>query len=163
MKKNLLLALAGLFCSRGVFAQQTIQLHNVSIDAKTGMPRWAEVSTDQQVTETAFFEWFKVENKLAPGIEFRLLRSDADNLGFVHNRYKQFFNGTEVMNALLIVHIKGGWVESFNGEYYRNFDQSIAGITAEAARDRLLLEYGKVIFRWQVPEEEAMLKKVTKK
>jgi|GEM_PF-1417915 len=143
------------------YAQKTIALFNVSLDDNTGMPRWAELKQDQNISEKVFFEWFNETYQFSSGISFKLLRSDTDNIGFIHNRYKQYYNKAEVVNSMLIVHIKGRWVESFNGEYYKNFSENKVLISPSSARDKLLASYGNVLFRWQVPANESALKNVT--
>ncbi|MBL7813313.1 MAG: M4 family metallopeptidase [Bacteroidetes bacterium] len=150
-----------LFLCAGNLAAQSIHWFNVSYSEQTGLPRWAETQTENQITEDAFFQWLTREYVLPPESEFRLLRSDADELGFVHKRFVQYYKAKPVQSSMLILHLRDGWVESFNGDFYNQFANNFAGMSASAARDRLLAQYGNVTFRWQVPAEEAMLKSIT--
>ena len=53
-----------------------------------------------------------------PEEEFRLKLVETDELGQVHTRLQQFYNGIEVYGAELIVHNVAGNITHANGNYY---------------------------------------------
>ena len=60
--------------------------------------------------------------------------AETDQLGFVHQRFAQFYQGIRVEHADYIVHSKSGAVESINGDFERitnlNITPSVSQKTA---------------------------------
>lgn len=149
-------------CVQNLGAQNTIRLTELMHDSRTGLPRYAEIGSESQLTEDEFFKWLNSTYHLPENSTFLMHRSDKDELGFTHNRYKQYYNGVEVLNAMLIVHIKNGFVESFNGEYFNKFDLTQPSTSPEQARETVIQSFGSgVKFRWENPESEAQLKYIS--
>ena len=48
-------------------------------------------------------------------VSLKLLNANSDELGFDHIRYQQTVNNIPVENTMLVVHVKDGMVQSFNG------------------------------------------------
>lgn len=77
--------------------------------------------------------------KLSPGNSFSLLKSEYDNIQMKHNRFKQYYNSVPVEYGIFYIHVKGGLVQSGNGEVYdvKNLNVS-PGITKSHAFDLAL-------------------------
>lgn len=160
MTKNyrfIFLLFAILFVSLGY--SQEVRLQNVSTDSRTGMPRYAEVDGGSGLTEANFFDWFLKNYHFNSQVRFEILRSDNDEIGFTHSRYRQFFGDVEVLHSMLILHSKNGFIESFNGEYFNQFDQAQRLVTAAEARNTALASYGsKAVGKWLDKNAENELK-----
>lgn len=99
--------------------------------------------------------------KLSSADELKLIRSDKDELGFAHDRYQQFHNNIKVENAEYIVHAKLGRIVSINGEVNSNIQLSSQGNVQEAqALNKALGNINAERYKWQMPEEEALLRKM---
>lgn len=99
---------------------------------------------------------------LAVGKAFGLteLSRVADELGYLHIRYRQFYQGIPIQGTMWNVHVKNGMVESMGGVLFKsvqNLDTQ-AGITPETALQIALGKVQAIEYKWQNPAEEALLK-----
>ncbi|MCC7298324.1 MAG: M4 family metallopeptidase, partial [Bacteroidia bacterium] len=140
---------------------QNPTLSNLSLDKRTGLPRYAEFSAPSGFTEVAFLDWFMKKYQFKPGVTFEILRTDVDDIGFTHSRYKQYYKGIEVLHSMLILHSKNGYVESFNGDYFNNFSDNAFSIDSDMARTIALSSYGSgVIGKWEIAAEEKFIQQL---
>lgn len=49
--------------------------------------------------------------------EFRLIKETADELGFSHLRFQQYYKGVKVENSEYLIHDRNGIIESINGDF----------------------------------------------
>ena len=61
--------------------------------------------------ENLFYQWFE----LAPNTTFKITRDYVDNLGIRHINYQQYYNGLEVENSIIMIHLKSNKITSANG------------------------------------------------
>ncbi|UOG75113.1 M4 family metallopeptidase [Hymenobacter tibetensis] len=86
-------------------------------------------------------------------------RTETDNLGFVHEKYNQFYKGIKVEHAAYTLHAKQGKVESMSGQVERISGLSVTpSMDAAAALQRALAFVGATRYMWQDAAEEAGLK-----
>src|SRR6476661_8519199 len=87
--------------------------------------------------------------------------SAADQFGFTHQKFSQFYKGVKVEHADYTVHAKGGAIESISGDF-----EKITGLnttptlSAAAALGHALDFVGARRYMWQDPAEEAGLKQL---
>ena len=48
---------------------------------------------------------------------FALVKETTDQLGIVHQRYQQYYNGIKVENAEYMIHGKNGIIKTMNGDF----------------------------------------------
>jgi len=97
-----------------IFAQQ---VEKQTLD-RNGFPTFVKFDT-----KTKSFS--KTETKavlnslfnLTKSDEFKTLRSEKDQIGYVHERFQQHYKGIKVENGVYIVHSRNGAIESLSGEY----------------------------------------------
>ena len=102
-----------------------------------------------------------LRQQLALGTDDKMLptRAETDELGFLHQKYAQYYKGIRVEHADYTVHAKGGAVESISGDYEEIKGLSTApALNAEAALRRALIFVGARKYMWQDAVEEAGLK-----
>ncbi len=134
MKLQLQILIALLFCQFQVFSQiNSVEFVQNINDVGTNNPRFAILKSSSQITEDEFFHWLKNTYGIDNSVEFKLYKEAKDELGFTHKKYKQYVNGLEIFSALLIVHIQDGFVESFNGEYYKTANTDVFSVTKAKA------------------------------
>ena len=100
------------------------------------------------------------ELALTPADELRLLRTETDELGFVHQRYQQYYQGVKVEHGVMSVHAQGGRLESLGGALERNavMPSVVPALSEAGALQRALQTVGARVYMWQLPAEERALK-----
>lgn len=86
----------------------------------------------------------------------------TDASGMQHYRYQQTFNGIAVENAVMLVHVQNGKIRSENGKWIKDFPASLKlrpALTASNALNKALQYVGAQTYKWQLPEEEAFIKR----
>ena len=82
--------------------------------------------------------------------------AEADQIGMVHQRFAQYYQGIRVEHADYLVHTKAGAVESINGDF-----EKIAGLNItpslgdKAALGRALASVGARKYMWETSEANA--------
>ena len=88
--------------------------------------------------------------------------AETDQLGFVHQRFAQYYQGIRVEHADYLVHTKSGAVESINGDFEKITNLNITPLVSEnAALGRALGRVGAKKYMWQTSEANAEAYKPT--
>ena len=88
--------------------------------------------------------------------------TEKDALGFQHYRYQQTLSGIPVENAVYVMHVNGGKVISQNGKWVKDFPtglQASPSLNKTAALNKAMSFIGAREYKWQVPAEEAFIKR----
>lgn len=80
--------------------------------------RWLKIRDDVKLSPRNFFEKSRTALGLSPRDEFRLLRSNTDELGMTHHRFQQYHKGYPVEGATYVLHETDGRVATANGNLY---------------------------------------------
>lgn len=102
----------------------------------------------------------RAQLNLSPEEELKPLTQEIDRLGYVHQRYAQFYRNVPVEYGAYTVHSRNGQVQAMSGEL-----KPVKGISttpslsASAALQKALTYVGAQTYMWQVPEQEVWLKK----
>lgn len=71
------------------------------------------------ISDLSAANWLKANLlKTEEGIDFRLFRTQYDQIGYKHQKFQQYYHGIQVEHGVYIVHSKAGKIVSANGEYY---------------------------------------------
>ena len=67
---------------------------------------------------------FKKNLEMQSDDELRLNRSESDQLGFVHDKFQQYFKKVKVEGAVYTAHSRNSVIENYSGEFkgIKNFD-----------------------------------------
>lgn len=107
-----------------------------------------------------FFQEFASIFHLTANDKFELFNTAKDNIGFSHYSYQQYYKGVLVQGGQYLLHEKDGKLFSANGNFYSDLSLlSNATISSEAAIDSAKKYMGAKKYMWEIPEEEAYLKK----
>ncbi|WP_196895792.1 M4 family metallopeptidase [Aureivirga marina] len=155
MKKNYVSPLVfSLFCafSLTVSAQQRDAVKNQHTDA-FGTPKFInfqeDVNLSQKNIQSAFSEYLK----LNPEDTFIKIKQFNDDLGFIHEKYQQYYKGIKVEFATYSAHFKSGKLNSMNGEMYRIKDLNTSpSISASQAFNNALRHIGATNYLWEYPQ-----------
>ncbi|WBO83868.1 M4 family metallopeptidase [Hymenobacter yonginensis] len=86
-------------------------------------------------------------------------KSEADQLGFVHEKFQQYYKGIKVEHATYSVHARQGQVASISGQFEKIRGlNATPSLTAADALQRALSFVGASKYMWQDAREEAGLK-----
>lgn len=123
--------------------------------------QYALLKTDFIIPQNQVLPYFNKVYNLDAAYTFGLIREEKDEMGFVHLRYQQFYNGKRVIGGTLIAHIKNKQLHSFNGEIYKIVAGADNSTLSENECLRIALDTlkGKV-YKWQLSEEESFLKEI---
>ncbi len=130
-------------------------------DAKLNTPSFIRFAKGQEVGFDQFETWFTSHVKTTNDFAFALLGMETDDLGFTHYRYQQTYKGIPIHSNIFILHVRNGKIESMNGQLFSQMNVSATASITEAEALNIAMEYvGADLYKWQVPEEEALLKKL---
>jgi Zn-dependent metalloprotease len=100
---------------------------------------------------------------LDPNADLVLNRTENDNIGFVHYRYYQTYQGIPVENTMYIVHVKGGVLTGMSGSIVLDFDKqmdqrNVKSLTPSDAVTTAINYVGAEKYAWQDQNTETALK-----
>lgn len=111
----------------------------------------------------------KAIDALKPSFKFRaadalvFVKEEKDNLGMTNYKYQQYYNSVKVEDGIYNIHMKNASVLSANGFFIDNIKLNTQPVlSAQNAINAALKDIGATRYKWEVPEEEAMLKQITK-
>ena len=97
--------------------------------------------------------------KFSSNDEMRMVSTKADNLGFTHQYFQQFYKGIRVEYGIYAVHAKNDLIETLNGTFKRiktTFEIQ-PSLNESQALDFALREIDAKLYKWQIPEEESWI------
>lgn len=141
-------------------------LRPAAIMDEAGTPRLIRLAANNPAPTQASGDAKQVlrrELQLGPDDELRPLRIETDELGFVHERFQQYYRGVKVEHAQYSAHRRGARIETLSGEVKRPGGVSVQPTLSEAtALQRALASVGARRYMWQDAAEEAGLKRQQK-
>jgi Zn-dependent metalloprotease len=93
---------------------------------------------------------------------FELRQADAlqfkgeyqDDLGLIHRRYQQYFQGLEVFGSQMLTHEKNGFIQTINGHFYANLQVNVTPSLSEQSAIAKAMQYiGAEQWQWQSGNE----------
>ena len=125
--------------------------------------RWVKMLANEGVEVPLFFPMYKSSFGLDDSYDLELVRTSADELGFVHYRYQLVYEGIPVEGAEYILHAQNGRVLHGNGQLVKNIavptNPAISsGFAIEASKTHL----GAARYYWEMPEMEERIKHIKK-
>ena len=91
-----------------------------------------------------------------------LSTTENDRLGFEHYRYQQSISGIPVESAIYAVHVQNGKIISQNGQWIKDLPAGLASrpvLNPSAALKKAMNFVGARQYKWQLPAEEAFIKR----
>ncbi|HAF28980.1 MAG TPA: peptidase M4, partial [Bacteroidales bacterium] len=102
------------FLSAATFAQE---IEKQQID-RNGKPTFVKFDTKvKSVSKTETKAVLSSVFNMTKNDEYKSLRSEKDQIGYVHERFQQYYQGIKVENGVYIVHSREGVLEALSGEY----------------------------------------------
>lgn len=127
---------------------------------KSGNSIRIKFSPKSSTSASNFFQEFASIFNLTANDKFELFNTEKDNIGFTHYSFQQYYKGVMVEGGQYLLHEKDGKLVSANGNFYSDLNLlSSATISSDAAIDFAKKYMGAKKYMWEIPEEEAFLKK----
>ena len=92
---------------------------------------------------------FKKNLEMQSDDELRLNRSESDQLGFVHDKFQQYFKKVKVEGAVYTAHSRNSVIENYSGEFkgIKNFDVTPA-ISDVQGLQNAISHVGAKVYAW---------------
>ena len=116
--------------------------------------------SDEMIIETSeFVPWLKLTFEMSSDIDFALIKSESDELGYLHQRYAQTYKGITIDRADYIVQSSNGRVISFRGDAYLIENVNTVAALDESLALKHALDYmGDLNYLWNSESWENEIK-----
>ena len=139
MIKHFILSLTLLFSTflslhsqvlEGPFAQQVVSdADKIRIKPNLLVPNYIHFQAGSEKPASQFNNYFKEQFLQGnSAYSLSLINENDDQLGHIHKRYRQIFDGKEVEGSMLITHASAGKIYAINGDYF-----DLEGVQKEAS------------------------------
>lgn len=126
------------------------------------LPSYVEFQEGNEIPLGGMLPWMSKQFGLAEDAGFETISEEVDQFGVLHRRVMVTWQGHTLFDAMLVFHIRQGKVYAFNGELPDGIVTANSVIISESAALQLALQHiGATRYKWQMPEEEALLKTLT--
>lgn len=106
-----------LICMPPVFAQKSDTLE-LRFDERGQLSFGRYVANEKSNRKlSASIPFLKGALKAKPDDDFRLIKTEQDELGITHQRYQQYYKGVKVEGAIFVLHGKNDAIEIMNGNF----------------------------------------------
>ncbi len=172
MKKQLLIPAVFIFSATNLLAQKVVEGKNADqlIPGSTMIrytnqrtsPDYIRLSNSKRLTQQEGLKWISGVLGMKENETFELSRTETDQLGMTHYMYQHLYSGVPVMHSEYRLHMKDGFVQSLNGEFYSNLSMSTTpSISSADAIAAAKSHIGATQYRWESSSEETALKQRT--
>lgn len=162
MKKQLqgkiVLSMAVSFFALTLSAQEGDRNVKQKLTDKNGKPTLITFNEKSSYKANDFQQVFKDQLGLKESTNFSKTKSESDKLGFIHEKFQQYYKGIKVEFATYMLHSKSGRLESMNGEFY-NMEEvnTIPKLSAQQALGYAVRQIGAKQYLWDNPSDAAAM------
>ena len=122
-------------------------------------PSSVKLNENSGISQDEFVPWFKQSLKISGEVDFVLIKTETDNLGYTHQRYIQTYEGVAVDRAGYVVQFKNGQVTSVNGDAFVIRDVTTTpGLSEQEALNKAKAYIGAEKYMWEEPSWEQEIK-----
>ncbi len=134
----------------------------IRIDDNSNLPSYIKLRKDSEVELNNISLWLQKTFDISSDFGYELLRTEKDQMGNAHYRYQQTYKNLPIHDAVFIVHTQNNKIYAINGKFFNkiNVDNNIVLDEAQAL-NKALLYVNAIRYKWEMPEEENLLKKTT--
>ena len=134
----------------------------IKIESETMAPTYLKFAAGNEIDQENLFVWMRSSFGLTQNNEFNEISRLTDQTGYTHIRYQQSFNGIPVLDGIIIIHIYNSKIHSINGNIYKNLNIKNSIVLSEkAALDKALNFVNADRYKWEMPAEEELLKRLS--
>jgi Zn-dependent metalloprotease len=152
MKKPILVLALGLF-SMALSGQY---LNQIATETSSG---WYRFKNDINITSSLFLEGASSKLGLGSNNSLKIVKTETDQIGFMHTRLQQTYKGIDVEAADFILHENGGRLISMNGKLVKGLNLNVTpSISNQTAIIKALDFVNAKSYMWQKRQNEEVLK-----
>ncbi len=123
------------------------------------LPSFIRMKESDRIPVGIFNSWMAENLELNSNMNFEVIRSENDELGFTHTRMRQTYRGIPIESATWLSHAKDNMVRSMNGMIFKNISAPAnASLSESDALEKAKAFVGAEQYKWELPEEEAHIK-----
>ncbi|MCI1188683.1 M4 family metallopeptidase [Hymenobacter sp. DH14] len=144
-------------------AQDASRIAN-KVLGKDGQPELVQFSAEGKAALRGLSGDQVLRQQLGLGQADQLVQraAEADQLGMVHQKFNQLYQGIPVEHASYTVHSKGGTVESISGDFEKITNlNTTPSLSEKTALGRAMASVGARLYKWQTNEADAASYKPT--
>jgi bacillolysin len=150
-------SLVGVEANQIISGAKTIRLGEVS-----KVPEYVEFDKGKEIPYSKFLSLFQHTFHWSPQVNFKLLSKERDQIGMVHYRLVQTFDGQKVEGTMCIVHTKNDLVQSFSGQIFDQISAPNQVVISEKIALALALQHVNAErYRWDSPLHEKNLQETS--
>ncbi|MCX6200582.1 MAG: M4 family metallopeptidase, partial [Bacteroidetes bacterium] len=134
---------------------------HVWLKQENSVPAFIDLRSGNETDESTFLFLLKKKFNLPSSYQFQLLDNVKDEIGWEHHRYQLLVNSIPVADGIFITHLQNGKVKKFNGSLFKNIPIAPSPTFSESAALAFALQnINAKIYKWQLSEEEELLKQM---
>ncbi len=115
-------------------------------------------SENSRIIASDFFQILKSDLGLSESDNFKLIKTENDEIGFVHYRYQQIYNDIPVFGSEYLLHEKSNKLSAANGTFYKISLNISPSVSKESAIQAAIQSVGAEKYLWDNAAEEQFLK-----
>lgn len=89
-------------------------------EAYTTVPTFIRYQSEKQIPIERFPSYTQSAFKLSDEMGWQAIRTESDELGYIHHRFAQTYNGYPIEGAVYLVHSQNGYIRMMNGDAFAN-------------------------------------------
>ncbi len=126
------------------------------------IPSYIAFANGNEISEANIGKWLRQQFGYDESINIVTVTEEVDFRGDRHRRVKLTSGGIVIFDGMLVLHIRNNKVYALNGDIPASLDPKNQIVLGEsAALQRALAHVGAEQYKWQMPEEETLLKNLT--
>jgi Zn-dependent metalloprotease len=122
-------------------------------------PDYIRFRPGREIPKAHLEKYLRHTLNMRPQDGLEVLKEEQDEIGMTHIRMAQTYHGLPVRCGVYYAHLRGGSIQSFNGDFVPGLNVASAPIvTEEAARDIAIAHVGATEYRWENANDEQWIK-----
>ncbi len=118
-------------------------------------PTYVSLNSSSQPNFFELNAWLSKSFNTGNDFGYNLISKESDGLGYDHYRYQQTYKNIPIREAIFLIHVRYGKIESFNGTIFSS--PSVANsnvLQADEARNKAIASIPAETYMWQIPSNE---------
>jgi Zn-dependent metalloprotease len=128
----------------------------------SGIPSYVKLRQEASFDRSGLMQWLGKNYDFSDLFGLQAISVYDDKIGGIHYRYRMTFEGHPIHDGMIIAHESQGKVYAVNGSFRPDLSPANQAQISESAALQLALAHVNALrYKWQMPEEEALLKVIT--
>ncbi len=128
-------------------------------DGQTGLPAFVSYKPETMPAAAQLEAVLRKVYAMGPQDALLLKRTTTDQLGYTHQTWQQVHGAYPVFGSVIKTHVRGGKLVAFNGHFEPGLASAQPTWHEGSALAAALDAVGADVYKWQLPGEEAFLKR----